>query len=106
MRLPLAALAAVLAFCVLAAGPAPARAAGEVLLGMNYPLTGPYSVEGLDQIRAARLAVDQINAAGGILGRRAVLVPPGFGLGRAPDPAQRARAPGHGLPHDLRRGLQ
>jgi ABC-type branched-subunit amino acid transport system substrate-binding protein len=75
MRLPLAALAAVLAFCVLAAGPAPARAAGEVLLGMNYPLTGPYSVEGLDQIRAARLAVDQINAAGGILGRRAVLVP-------------------------------
>lgn len=70
-----AALAAILALCVLLAGSFPARAANEVLLGMNYPLTGPYSVEGLDQIRAARLAVDQINATGGILGRRVVLVP-------------------------------
>jgi ABC-type branched-subunit amino acid transport system substrate-binding protein len=41
---------------------------------MTYPLTGPYSVEGLDQIRAARLAVDEINAAGGVLGRRIVLL--------------------------------
>ncbi|NCC24626.1 MAG: hypothetical protein EOM25_05400, partial [Deltaproteobacteria bacterium] len=41
-----------------------------VLLGINYPLTGPYSVEGLDQIRAARMAVDEINRQGGILGRR------------------------------------
>jgi ABC-type branched-subunit amino acid transport system substrate-binding protein len=40
-----------------------------VRLGINYPLTGPYSVEGLDQIRAARMAVDQINRAGGVLGR-------------------------------------
>jgi ABC-type branched-subunit amino acid transport system substrate-binding protein len=56
------------------AGPA-AALENSILLGMNYPLTGPYSVEGLDQIRAARLAVDEINAAGGIMGRRAVLVP-------------------------------
>ncbi|MGE4296731.1 MAG: substrate-binding protein [Desulfovibrionaceae bacterium] len=47
---------------------------GAVLLGMNYPLTGPYSVEGLDQIRAARMAVDEINALGGIMGRRVRLV--------------------------------
>jgi ABC-type branched-subunit amino acid transport system substrate-binding protein len=46
-----------------------------VRLGFNYPLTGPYSVEGLDQIRAARLAVDQINAARGVLGRRVELIP-------------------------------
>lgn len=70
-----AVLAAILALCTLLAGSFPARAASDVLLGMNYPLTGPYSVEGLDQIRSARLAVDQINATGGILGRRVVLVP-------------------------------
>ncbi len=40
-----------------------------VRLGINYPLTGPYSVEGLDQIRAARMAVDEINYSGGLLGR-------------------------------------
>ena len=74
MHRSLMALAVILTCCILAAWPVPARAAGEVLLGMNYPLTGPYSVEGLDEIRAARLAVDQINAAGGILGRRVVLV--------------------------------
>lgn len=45
-----------------------------ILLGMSYPLTGPYSVEGLDQIRAARLAVDEINAAGGLLGRKVDLL--------------------------------
>ncbi len=44
-----------------------------VLLGINYPLTGPYSVEGLDQIRAARMAVDELNQNGGILGRRVEL---------------------------------
>ncbi len=45
-----------------------------LMLGMNYPLTGPYSVEGLDQIRAARLAVDEINSQGGILGYRVKLL--------------------------------
>lgn len=46
-----------------------------VRLGINYPLTGPYSVEGLDQIRAARMAVDEINSAGGILGKTIELMP-------------------------------
>lgn len=59
--------------CALA--PASFAAAAELVkLGINYPLTGPYSVEGLDQIRAARMAVDEINARGGILGRRVQLV--------------------------------
>ena len=50
--------------------------AGEetVRLGLNYPETGPYSVQGLDQIRAATLAVDEINEQGGILGKRVELV--------------------------------
>ncbi|MDD4952551.1 MAG: ABC transporter substrate-binding protein, partial [Desulfovibrionaceae bacterium] len=33
-----------------------------------------YSAEGLDQVRAARMAVDEINAAGGILGREVDIV--------------------------------
>lgn len=43
-------------------------AMAKVKIGLNYPKTGPYSVQGLDQWRAANLAVDEINAAGGILG--------------------------------------
>jgi ABC-type branched-subunit amino acid transport system substrate-binding protein len=43
-------------------------AVGAVKVGLNYPKTGPYSAEGLDQWRAAELAVAEINAAGGVLG--------------------------------------
>ena len=45
-----------------------------VKVGLNYPKTGPYSVQGLDQWRAANMAVDEINAAGGILGKKVELV--------------------------------
>jgi len=45
-----------------------------VKIGLNYPETGPYSVQGLDQFRAATLAVEEINAAGGILGKQVELV--------------------------------
>ena len=41
-----------------------------VKIGLNYPKTGPYSVQGLDQLRSAELAADEINAAGGILGHQ------------------------------------
>jgi len=51
-----------------------ARAADSVKIGLNYPKTGPYFQQGLDQLRAALLATDEINAAGGILGRRIELV--------------------------------
>lgn len=44
--------------------------AGVVKIGLNYPKTGPYSVQGLDQWRATELAVAEINAAGGILGEK------------------------------------
>jgi len=49
--------------------------AGEVIkVGLNYPKTGPYSVQGLDQFRAATMAIDEINADGGILGKKVELV--------------------------------
>jgi ABC-type branched-subunit amino acid transport system substrate-binding protein len=59
---------------LVAALPAPADAQGAVKLGLNYPRTGPYFTQGLDQYRAAQMAVEEINAAGGILGRTAELV--------------------------------
>ncbi len=45
-----------------------------IRIGLNYPETGPYAKQGLDQRRAADLAVEEINAAGGILGKRIQLV--------------------------------
>jgi branched-chain amino acid transport system substrate-binding protein len=49
--------------------PTPFASADSVKIGLNYPKTGPYSVQGLDQWRATELAVAEINAAGGILGK-------------------------------------
>lgn len=41
-----------------------------VWIALNYPETGPYVVQGLDQWRAAELARIEINKAGGILGKQ------------------------------------
>jgi branched-chain amino acid transport system substrate-binding protein len=46
----------------------------SVKVGLNYPKTGPYATQGLDQFRAAAMAQDEINAAGGILGRPVEIV--------------------------------
>lgn len=48
--------------------------AEEAVIGLNYPKTGPYSVQGLDQFRAAMLALEEINASGGILGGKVGIV--------------------------------
>lgn len=47
--------------------PEMAGSQSRVRIGFNYPRTGPYSVEGRDQLRAVQMAIEQINAAGGIL---------------------------------------
>jgi ABC-type branched-subunit amino acid transport system substrate-binding protein len=47
---------------------------GIVKIGLNYPETGPYSKQGLDQKRASEIAVEEINASGGILGKKVQLV--------------------------------
>ncbi|HEX5676540.1 MAG TPA: ABC transporter substrate-binding protein [Alcanivorax sp.] len=59
------------AACVLAFG---AHAATPVKLGLNYPHTGEYSEEGLMQKRGALMAIDEINAAGGVRGRPLELI--------------------------------
>jgi ABC-type branched-subunit amino acid transport system substrate-binding protein len=51
------------------------RAAQDVVkIGLSYPETGPYAKQGLDQRRAADLAAEEINADGGILGKKVQLV--------------------------------
>lgn len=51
-----------------------ARAADTLRIGLNYPRTGPYYALGDNQHRAAVIAIDEINADGGILGRPLELV--------------------------------
>src|SRR5690606_28600920 len=59
----IALLAAGLGLCLAA------EAADPITLGLNYPRTGSYKEEGLSQMRGALLAIDEINARGGVLGR-------------------------------------
>lgn len=59
-----------LAFLALCTGiNAYAQAADPITLGLNYPRTGSYKEEGLAQMRGALLAIDELNAQGGVLGR-------------------------------------
>jgi len=60
--------------CVLISAANLCAAQDLVKIGLSYPETGPYSKQGLDQRRAADIAVDEINAAGGILGKKIQLV--------------------------------
>lgn len=49
--------------------------AGEYIkIGLNYPETGPYSVQGLAQLRATEMGVKEINGSGGILGKKIQVV--------------------------------
>lgn len=48
---------------------APCSASAAINIGLNTPATGSYRVQGIDQLRAATLAVEEINSSGGILGR-------------------------------------
>ena len=49
----------------LLAGTVLVQAQGEtVKLGLNCPITGPYMAQGADQLRAAKMAVEEVNAKG------------------------------------------
>ena len=45
------------------------QAAETIKLGLNYPSTGRYKVQGIMQARGALLAIEEINAAGGLQGK-------------------------------------
>ncbi len=42
----------------------------EIVVGLNVPQSGPYSDQGQDQLKAYNLAIDEINAKGGIMGMK------------------------------------
>src|SRR5262245_44233750 len=71
----LSSLARVIAVAAVAAAPLTASFAADTLkIGMVAPLTGPAAESGRFQQNGAKLAVEQINKAGGVLGRQVELV--------------------------------
>jgi branched-chain amino acid transport system substrate-binding protein len=68
-----------------------ARAADAVKIGVDNPLTGTYASLGKNELIGMRLAVDQINAKGGILGRNLELVVEDSTSGDAGTAVQKAR---------------
>ncbi len=72
----LAAMAMALSIGQAASGLAaePGISATEVTLGMWTPLTGPTAIMGVSERDAIDIAIDEINAAGGINGRKLKLV--------------------------------
>ena len=69
----------------------PARAADTVKIGLDNPLTGTYAAVGKNELIGCELAVEQINAKGGILGRQAELLVEDSTSGDAGTAVQKAR---------------
>ena len=68
-----------------------ARAADEIRIGLDNPLTGTYAALGKNELIGARLALEQINAKGGILGRKVELLVEDSTSGDAGTAVQKAR---------------
>jgi branched-chain amino acid transport system substrate-binding protein len=68
-----------------------ARAADTVKIGINNPLTGTYAALGNNELIGAQLAVEQINAKGGILGRKVELLSEDSTSGDAGTAVQKTR---------------
>src|SRR5215470_7150750 len=47
-----------------------AQGSGPIKIGFPLPLTGPFAAIAADQKRGAELAVDELNARGGVMGRK------------------------------------
>ncbi len=68
-----------------------ARAAEPVKIGLDNPLTGTYAAVGKNEMIGCQLAIEQINAKGGILGRPAKLLVEDSTSGDAGTAVQKAR---------------
>ena len=74
-RLAVATLAAAgVAAAALAPLPAVAGDSGTIVIALEAPLTGSQSANGKDMLRGAQLAAKQVNARGGVLGRKVKIV--------------------------------
>ena len=51
-----------------------AQEKSQVVIGLNIPLTGSYKDQGKDEERAYNLAIDRVNAKGGVLGKKIVSI--------------------------------
>ncbi len=52
----------------------PAISQEMIKIGVNQPLTGPFAASGTYIVNGAKIAVEQINASGGVLGKKIELV--------------------------------
>jgi branched-chain amino acid transport system substrate-binding protein len=68
-----------------------ARAADTIKIGLNNPLTGTYAALGNNELIGAQLAVEQMNAKGGILGRQVELLSEDSTSGDAGTAVQKTR---------------
>jgi len=68
-----------------------AWSADNVKIGLDNPLTGVYAALGKNELIGCQLALDQINAKGGILGRKAELLVEDSTSGDAGTAVQKAR---------------
>ncbi|MGN6390415.1 MAG: ABC transporter substrate-binding protein [Burkholderiaceae bacterium] len=68
-----------------------ARGEQTVKLGLDNPLTGTYAATGKNELNGCQLAIEQINAKGGILGRQAELLVEDSSSGDAGTAVQKAR---------------
>lgn len=68
-------LAALALTASMAIAPRPATAAEPVKVGVPAPLSGSNASAGVDIVNAAKLAAQQINKKGGVLGRQIEIVP-------------------------------
>jgi len=77
-----------------AAGPFIIKARGaeeSVKIGLDNPLTGTYAAVGKNELNGCELAIEQINAKGGILGRKVELLVEDSTSGDAGTAVQKAR---------------
>lgn len=65
---------AVLALCAVFLVSSAGFAADTVKIGLLVPLTGPAAADGTSALYSVQIALDQVNAAGGVLGKQVELV--------------------------------
>src|SRR5215211_6339771 len=65
---------AIAATALVSAGLAGQAGAQTIKIGVNEPLTGPFAASGTYVVNGARIAADEINAKGGVLGKKIELV--------------------------------